>query len=280
MDKNSGVPKKTHKRHMDNQEKDNANQKDKNNLSYRYDPVLFHADYSIYILYKRIDNLAAAIYLVTNTLPETESLKTSLRTTSLNCLAGIVSYIGKANADVSSLQNLVAHVLQLSSLINITFWSGMISEMNSTVLQKEVTKINETLGQIISRYRSKMMIDSTFFSSVDLEHRQFKNNVLHTVQDNQVIVNKGHYKRQEKDIKEMVSRSLPSSNINDSESKMKRRETILQLLSEKSNLSIKDFAAVIQTYSEKTIQRELLAMVEEGLLKKQGERRWSTYSRS
>ena len=50
------------------------------------------------------------------------------------------------------------------------------------------------------------------------------------------------------------------------------------LLRQRNNLSVKDFVTVVSEYSEKTIQRELLALVQEGVVKKQGERRWSTYS--
>ena len=57
-----------------------------------------------------------------------------------------------------------------------------------------------------------------------------------------------------------------------------RQARILTLLRAQSHLSIKDFAAVIPDCSEKTIQRELLELVEKGVIKKEGERRWSTYS--
>ncbi len=57
-----------------------------------------------------------------------------------------------------------------------------------------------------------------------------------------------------------------------------RQIKILTLLRARSNLSIKDFASVIPECSEKTIQRELLELVDKGVVKKEGERRWSTYS--
>ena len=57
-----------------------------------------------------------------------------------------------------------------------------------------------------------------------------------------------------------------------------RRTIILALIKQKPNLGVKDFIKSIPHVSEKTIQRELLAMVAEGVLTKKGERRWSTYS--
>jgi hypothetical protein len=57
-----------------------------------------------------------------------------------------------------------------------------------------------------------------------------------------------------------------------------RRNIILSLLKEKSSLNVRDIAKSLPAISEKTIQRELLAMVAEGVLLKKGERRWSVYS--
>jgi len=59
--------------------------------------------------------------------------------------------------------------------------------------------------------------------------------------------------------------------------KVERKQTILQTVQQKGSVSVKDIQRLIPGYSEKTIQRELLALVAEGKLKKRGERRWSTY---
>lgn len=57
-----------------------------------------------------------------------------------------------------------------------------------------------------------------------------------------------------------------------------RRNLILSLIKQKGPLSIKDIAGAIPNVGAKTIQRELAALVQSGLLKKEGEKRWSRYS--
>ena len=57
-----------------------------------------------------------------------------------------------------------------------------------------------------------------------------------------------------------------------------RRERIKTILEAKGEATIKDISSIITDVSEKTIQRELNAMIEESLVKRQGERRWSKYS--
>lgn len=56
-----------------------------------------------------------------------------------------------------------------------------------------------------------------------------------------------------------------------------RMSLILELVRKKKRLSIKEISEVIKGCSEKTIQRELGALIEQGLVRKVGERRWSLY---
>lgn len=57
-----------------------------------------------------------------------------------------------------------------------------------------------------------------------------------------------------------------------------RREQIVTILKARGTATIKDIANVIKDVSEKTIQRELNAMIEDNIVQRHGERRWSTYS--
>lgn len=57
-----------------------------------------------------------------------------------------------------------------------------------------------------------------------------------------------------------------------------RRERIKVVLKAKGEATIKDISDIITDVSSKTIQRELNAMIEDNVAKRQGERRWSKYS--
>lgn len=56
-----------------------------------------------------------------------------------------------------------------------------------------------------------------------------------------------------------------------------RADAILTILKERGESSIGDIAAQVPTVSEKTVQRELILLVESGAVEKLGERRWSRY---
>jgi hypothetical protein len=72
--------------------------------------------------------------------------------------------------------------------------------------------------------------------------------------------------------KDVIARAKPDVNRDD------RRTIIFALLKQKPAITVIDIAKSISGVSEKTIQRELLAMVNSNILIKKGERRWSTYS--
>ncbi len=60
--------------------------------------------------------------------------------------------------------------------------------------------------------------------------------------------------------------------------KNSRQSIIINLLKRKKEIMIKDVSPLIDGCSEKTIQRELMAMVQNGTLRKIGEKRWSRYT--
>lgn len=76
-------------------------------------------------------------------------------------------------------------------------------------------------------------------------------------------------------IKDMYQTSMSDTVSNKTQSE--RMSLILDFIKKNKRSSIKDIAAVIKGCSEKTIQRELGALIEQGLVRKVGERRWSVY---
>lgn len=268
---------------MSETEKDNNFKKDSHPATVKYNPHVFKHDYNLFIVYRRLENISSAIFLITNDLSDTEPLKLSLRKKSLEAISQAVSFIADIKTEMHQLRNAVSAILELSSFISIAQASGAISEMNGTLLQKEMRKLEDTVSSVIASSTKKLVIDPTLFADVDLQARQFDH------------------------IQQITEKRAPATlprasintinNLNASQSpvakkpfvpkpqseqagapKSERRDLILKLLAQRGNLNVKDFTTVISDYSEKTIQRELLALVDEGVVKKQGERRWSTYS--
>lgn len=72
-----------------------------------------------------------------------------------------------------------------------------------------------------------------------------------------------------------TAKNIPSSSFQ--LRKSGRREQILALFVKGVDVSIKDIASRIKGCSEKTIQRELNSMLQEGVIERIGEKRWSRY---
>jgi len=70
---------------------------------------------------------------------------------------------------------------------------------------------------------------------------------------------------------------LSIKNGNGHKRKDTRKNMILEFIKGHNNASIKDIVPNITGCSEKTVQRELIALISENKIKKVGERRWSRY---
>lgn len=60
-------------------------------------------------------------------------------------------------------------------------------------------------------------------------------------------------------------------------SNIPRRERIMSVIKDKGEATIKDIAHVVTDCSEKTIQRELIDLIKDNVIVRDGERRWSKY---
>lgn len=56
-----------------------------------------------------------------------------------------------------------------------------------------------------------------------------------------------------------------------------RRDRVLNVIRDKQEATIKDITDVVTDCSEKTIQRELISLIKDNVIVREGERRWSKY---
>jgi hypothetical protein len=109
----------------------------------------------------------AAVFLVTGLIENDIIIRNAIREHSLSCLSRIVSLIGKPSVSVTDLQSVAAHLLHLSSLLDIAFWSGHVSQMNLSILQQQIRATYETLNDLSLKYKNSFYIGSSFFKTND-----------------------------------------------------------------------------------------------------------------
>lgn len=231
-----------------------------NNIFNNYKDIgLFNSGDYLIFSFKKTEKIVSAIYLVTGLLKDNEPIKWELRDGSISLLSAMIALNTSEPVDKNKiLQSFISSSVNFISILNISSVSGLISNMNSNILIKEITDLIDYLKDhsLPKTYASGGLILSDSFFNTDFTPINHKglNNIKST---NNTNLNKDYLIKDKKN---------------------SRKDSILNLLKTKSDLTIKDFTKVITGCSEKTIQRELINLVEKGIVKKKGERRWSTYS--
>jgi hypothetical protein len=229
-------------------------------------------DYLIYI-FKKTEKITSALYLISGLLKDDEPIKWELRDHGIDLLSSSFSASSSVPGDKSSIiQSLFSAALETISLLNVARISNLISEMNHTLLVHEIDNIVGMLRDRLAQNAENAgyVLSEAFFKTPDLFSSGFRlenrRNNANDSRSHSVEGSDGGLQR--------VSQGQGSTRGK----KLYRQDAILNVLKSQSNVTIKDFSRVIKDCSEKTIQRELLELVDKGVVKKEGERRWSTYS--
>lgn len=261
----------------------------------------FNGDEYLCYVYKKTEKLISALYMVSNLFAESEPLKWSFRDKGLTMLSLNVSLANVGMSDREIVINrILSSVLEILSMLEVAFFAGLLSPMNHTILAGEFNSLFTLIEQRErhEKERNGYVLSEKFFNIQEKPgtplsslRNTYESNTTESkeyggIGKDQHFGNsptKGQEKTSLTEEKEKAGRSHTTSSSSASVKDMalrkdSRKAIIINLLKKQDHLTIKDFTKVIDNCSEKTIQRELLQLVSEGVLKKEGERRWSRYS--
>lgn len=223
-------------------------------------------------LFKKVERISIALYLCTNHLADDVSLKTNIRSVA-DILIKDILFINRGQSNLNSTTKIKEDFLELRTLLNFSVNSNLISITNVNILLDEINKLNKE----IENHKDILIGDTEFKKSFFVvESRQkISENISDSSSDY-----KGHkgHNNLEKDIDKKEENKEISKGQNLNSEPSSRTEDIMKIIKDNGKVTIKDISTRIKNCSEKTIQRELLKMVSLNLIKKEGERRWSTYS--
>lgn len=202
----------------------------------------------------KTEKLASALYMVTGFIAEHDPLRTQLRGSALDLVSCVADTRkgGGANQEYFG-----ARCLEIGSMLSLAERAGLISPMNAQVLCDEYA----SLGSFVQHNHNQV-----FGGDLD---------VAATLPATTQAPQQGRRVQEAPGMKRTVSKKTPNYKRHDN-----RRKVIVSLFNKKDKINVKDASAAIPGCSEKTIQRELTAMVDEGVLFKEGERRWSVYRKA
>lgn len=217
---------------------------------------VFDKDIRRVYIYKKAERLAKAIHLVAPAFKNSSALREKIDLIAIGLVDGAVLPPSQARAALSR------ELLALSSVLSIARAGSLLSPMNADLIARE----SHALLQEVATYEEPRLAfeDSPTLASLaksSAAMRPAEAARMRLSQASQAPAHKGH--------------SDKGQSVSD---KSSRRDAILEVLKRRGPSYIKDISTVIRDVSEKTIQRELQSLVQDGRVAKEGERRWTTYA--
>ncbi len=244
---------------------------------------IFSGDSYGLFVFKKIEKISTAIYILTSLMSDTEPMRLRVRELTDDLIQNSLLMSERVWGEDYLQKNIVNSLSEISILFNLAETTKMISKMNHDILSIEIQKMIDFMVTSNKNYSSaKIAFPQNIFSG-DYNYipdNGYKNDNQNNIKYNSQ--NSGFDYKGQKDInKDTVLNKMSDIKINDREKNIKdknnRQDIIKDMLKSGVKLTIKDFAQNIKGCSEKTIQRELIVMLNSGVLKKEGERRWSKY---
>lgn len=246
---------------------------------------------------KKANKLASAVYLVTSFFGDQEPLKWRLRhlSTDLVSLSLSLNNFLFDEREYSGLENRKI-VLEILSLLGMARSVNLLSEENHNILTQEFTKYLEFIGfpAAIEEKDGRAVLSQSFFSEPYREIKSAPSAPEFPIRDKNIQPERPYHvarpateylptvKEEKKNLSDRHEGHIEDKPLKQygavSVKKNGRQSVIISLLKRKKEIMIKDVSPLISGCSEKTIQRELSAMVAAGILKKIGDKRWSRYS--
>lgn len=266
----------------------------------------------------RMQKILSALYMLTSLLDTHDPLGLTIRQKGTEALILINNYIPVFNKKTQLLNEFYYKLNELNSYIDVAHKNNFFSDMNYNVIHNElihfsneiVTRVQNnntddrhisSITNLFKDHKASGYGESTpttnrdnDFSANAPENRvkeknsesdnnNNNNNVSESIKDTPVFVAKStepkkvqirnFIKKTPVPIRKKAVRK-PKSN----EAKELRKENILKILKQKKDASINDICLLFKDCSSKTIQRDLIELIDENKVIKEGSRRWSTYN--
>jgi len=219
-------------------------------------------------IFERTEKIATAIAMISDLLSETDAIVVEIKSvnqTLIACVARFASY--ESESDKRELKRILLH---LSALTSILAGAKKISHMNAELIKHAIVGL---LTHIDTQAHTALGAD--YF---DRQTFTFEQQGQNDYKGQSLTKDISQRTNQYKSVQKTNTNSVSDKDESNGQKINTRRSTILNVIKDKGNVSIKDISLIVKDCSEKTIQRELSTLMSLGMVERKGERRWSTYS--
>lgn len=237
-----------------------------------------------FISYTKTQKLITALYMVTEMIEKDEPIRNKLRNIGLDILSDIYK----------DYQNKSVRISEIMSFLGVAVSLNLVSEMNCNILMKEFSDLKLSLEEknIDPQWLSDFMSGSKSIGHEN-DYKGHQDSARIGVQKGSTLMNALNSVNLSNRIQNTNTSSKTVSSlkiVNKKEDfdliKKERRFNIISAIKNNNgSANIKDIKTFIDKRtgddsicSEKTIQRELVSMIKDDVLDKEGEKRWSRYS--
>ncbi len=237
---------------------------------------------------KKTEKIVTALYMVTDYMEAQESLRNKLRLLGVELMSDMFAFSRLSPLENSSQVDLsLSRIYEILSFVEIAETMGYISTMNKDILKAEFNILVEELKSRQSQKRHfPLNLNENVFEvqKGDFIEKDTLDDVFF-IKDKNKRTHSVSFMKGMSDRKIAPKHSLTS--VEYKKVKQERVEKIMSIIKDKETSStgekgatIKDLSADFPNCSEKTIQRELLILIDKGQIKKTGAKRWSRYQLS
>ena len=265
---------------------------------------------------QKVERISQALYVLTGYLPADEPFRRNVREKALRMIDDLYQLQVDAQPQPAMVSKLVSvKFTELEAVLRVGQRAGLMSDMNCQVLVDEMINLQQIVSDKLSdktpqltgaffkdslKPHGRTMLatplqrdfeesqSASVRSTIDLRKPRFAADQLRSNaqngsrSSNESGSNKFSDPSQSGNQNDGNSRSNDSSNSNSrrrhGRNHSKRRQAILSLFTDLEEITITNVQEVVEGCSQKTMQRELKSMVDDGLLEKHGKRRWSSYT--
>ncbi|KKU70166.1 MAG: hypothetical protein UX94_C0010G0008 [Parcubacteria group bacterium GW2011_GWA2_47_21] len=263
---------------------------------------VFGDDPVIVYLFRKVSRISAATHLVTDFLSDNEPFKADARQVSLEMVNQASGAVNWGNAFDKKSGEFAATLIKLAMLLEVGYLSGLITEMNFSVIKGEIYGALEQLEQITKNLsvNAKFQVDLGFFDvplaiQKDEDGRTalsalpggiFKEAGQRAEYINQASGDKIKTGLERKKVIKdtrggiMSDRNVLSNLGNGHYSPNKghnRDKMITDILFGGKRLTVSEISRNFPNLSVKTVQRILNELVSQNLVAKEGRKRWTRY---
>lgn len=239
-------------------------------------------DEVLYACAQKLGKIAAAIHLVADIMEGDSSLARDLHMKALMNISKCYRCVGKNDLKADEVMGVVLGIDETMALVDIGSIARSISKMNSEIILGELIKVREVIIDILTTIQKTEQ--SFVLSQYAVAQPVIQDEIINDSLFDQKLRDY-QSKRHQNDIKTTLITQIDNqsdilktktTSVNDIP-RVGRQKDILNLIKSSNLTTLATLKLKIPDCSEKTLQRELATLIDMGLIRKEGNKRWTVY---